>query len=411
MTNDVIVIGGGLSGLSCAALLARGGAKVRLVEGARELGGLGRSTVRHGFVLNRGAHALYRGGAALEVLEALGIEPRGQTPPLVGQAFLDGAMHRLPSTPWSILTTSLLTMAGRVSVLRTFAGLGRIDPSKFAGMSARAWLEEHVADPRARLFMAAMFRLSTYVGDLDALGADGALSQLQSAARGGVLYLDGGWQTMVDALKTAATSAGVRIDVGVPVVSVESGCVHLRDGSRQSARHVVFATPPAVITKLRGLSPSKESAQAKVACLDVGLCGLPAGPGLAFDLDDPMYLSIHSNVAALAPEGGALVHVLHYRPPADPADARAALESMLDRTLPGWRPLRVTEQFLPGIVATHGVPLASTGLAGRPSVSIEDGLWRVGEWIGAQGMLADAAFASAREAARAILQTSMAAAA
>ena len=66
-SGEIIVIGAGLGGLSAAALLARAGYAVRVLEAATQPGGRARSRVQDGYVLNLGAHALYRAGAAIGV--------------------------------------------------------------------------------------------------------------------------------------------------------------------------------------------------------------------------------------------------------------------------------------------------------------------------------------------------------
>src|SRR5207253_14118 len=70
---DTLVVGGGLAGLSAATYLARAGQRVTLLEKAPALGGRAVTDAPHGFTLNRGAHALYTGGAASEVLRDLGV--------------------------------------------------------------------------------------------------------------------------------------------------------------------------------------------------------------------------------------------------------------------------------------------------------------------------------------------------
>src|SRR6476646_4034092 len=67
--TDVVIVGGGLAGLSAAAYLARGGAAVTLFEKAAHLGGRAATQVYDGYYFNRGVHALYCGGATSEVLQ------------------------------------------------------------------------------------------------------------------------------------------------------------------------------------------------------------------------------------------------------------------------------------------------------------------------------------------------------
>ncbi|MCZ7537325.1 MAG: NAD(P)-binding protein [Acidimicrobiia bacterium] len=77
---DVIVIGGGLAGLTAAATARQAGASTLVLEAAQP-GGRARSTERDGFLFNRGGHAFYLGGEGAEILAELGVEPRGARPP------------------------------------------------------------------------------------------------------------------------------------------------------------------------------------------------------------------------------------------------------------------------------------------------------------------------------------------
>src|SRR5262245_22740898 len=96
-TGGTIVVGGGLAGLAAALWLARRGEPVTLFERAPRLGGRAQTRTQDGFRFNVGPHALYRAGAGLQVLGALGIAVSGRTPPLSGAyAFDGGRLHTLP---------------------------------------------------------------------------------------------------------------------------------------------------------------------------------------------------------------------------------------------------------------------------------------------------------------------------
>ncbi|HEU4730918.1 MAG TPA: FAD-dependent oxidoreductase [Kofleriaceae bacterium] len=83
-TNDVVILGGGVSGLSFAFHAARAGRAVRVIEQAEHLGGcLDTRTSPDGFWIELGAHTCYNSyGAFLDLLEALDLlgelQPRGK---------------------------------------------------------------------------------------------------------------------------------------------------------------------------------------------------------------------------------------------------------------------------------------------------------------------------------------------
>jgi phytoene dehydrogenase-like protein len=128
----------------------------------------------------------------------------------------------------------------------------------------------------------------------------------------------------------------------------------------------------------------------------------------ALGIDQPLYLSVHSAVAALAPNGGALVQLMKYLPlnyQAKNGDDERELEALMDLVQPGWRAVVIHRRFLPALTVTNAIPTASMkGTIGRPGPQVADvnGLFVVGDWVGSDGQLVDASFASARQAANLI---------
>ena len=179
-----------------------------------------------------------------------------------------------------------------------------------------------------------------------------------------------------------------------------------------TTRAVILAVDPAQTTALypavQNLPDATDAVPAKVACLDIGLDGLPR-PDILFALgvDRPLYYSVHSAAARLAPEGAALVHVARFLEPGERPDRGqliAELEGLMDLTQPGWRDHVRARQFLPAIPAISSIPLAANGgMNGRPGVVVQDeeGIFICGDWVGSVGLLADAAAASGRSAGEA----------
>lgn len=419
--TKAIVIGGGLAGLTAAAYLARGGVHVTVFERAQKFGGRAQTGERQGFSFNLGPHALYRRGAAAVALRELDVTYTGKLPALTGAyAIQRGAKQTLPQGLVSLLTTGLLGLPAKLEMVRLLGALGKIDARQIRHLSVREWLAQTLRQDESGQLVEALFRLATYANEPERMSAGVALAQLQMALSSGVLYVDGGWQSLVDGLKAVAEKTGVKFVVGAKVEQVEGGTrvqgVRLADGNRCEASAVIIATNPAEAaalveqnTELRRLADSLTPV--KAACLDVALRSLPQPRvGFALGIDQPLYLSVHSLTAKLAPEGGALIHVAKYlgSSPADnPAEIEAELEGALDLIQPGWRGELVERQFLPKMIVTHALATAAQGgLQGRPKPDAAgiEGLCIAGDWVGAEGWLADAGMASAKSAATMILQ-------
>jgi phytoene dehydrogenase-like protein len=419
--TKAIVIGGGLAGLTAAAYLARGGVDVTIFERAQKFGGRAQTNERQGFSFNLGPHALYRAGAAATVLRELGVKYTGRLPEVSGAyAIQHGVKQTLPQGFVSLLTTGLLGLPAKLEMARLLSALNKIAASRIIGLSVREWLSQTLQQIEARQLMEALFRVSTYTNEPERMSAGVALAQLQLALSSGVLYLDGGWQTLVDGLKTVAESAGVKFVAGAKVEQVVSDTrvrgVRLADGGQVEASAVILAVSPAEAAALVGQNAVLQRLEnsltpVKAACLDVALRRLPQPrASFALGIDRPLYFSVHSLAAKLVPENGALIHVMKYLgsdPANNPAEIEAELEGVLDLIQPGWRAEVVERQFLPKMTVAHALPtVAEGGLRGRPKPDVAgvEGLYVAGDWVGDEGLLADASAASARRAATLILQ-------
>ena len=339
--GTVVVVGGGLAGLVAATSLARAGRRVTVFEKARDAGGRARTQVEHGFEWNLGPHALYLGGAAARTLGALGIPFSGGKPAVSGFVLDRGVKHTLPGGLVSLLTTRLFGLGDKVETARLLAGLGRVDAAALATVRVDDWLRREIAHEDVRRLLAALFRLATYANSADQ-SAEAAVGNLQSALAHGVIYLDHGWQTLVDGLRAAAVASGARIETGTRVDAVlhddRVWGVRLAGGREERCDAIVVAGAPEDAASLveGGFLAAWAAAATPVrtACLDVGLSRLPV-PGATFGLgvDEPLYASVHTAVAKLHPSGGAVIHVARYIPVGTNGDARAderQLEGVLD---------------------------------------------------------------------------------
>ncbi|HEY8040589.1 MAG TPA: FAD-dependent oxidoreductase [Polyangiaceae bacterium] len=414
---DVAVVGGGLGGLASAALLARRGLDVVVLERASEPGGRAATHVHDGYRFNLGAHALYLGGAAARVLGGLGVAWSGKAPPSAGVAVLGGRTHALPLSAGSLLTTGLLGWSAKVQGGRLMARLGSIDTRALRGVPLRAWLDENVTEPVMRATFEAFARVTTYTSAPSLLDAGAAIAQIRQGQRPGVVYLDGGWQTLVDGVAGAARAAGARVHAGAHVTCAAPGdggwSVSLAGSGPVACRALVLATGPAAARSIVASDAlaawADRAIPVKTACLDVALSRLPdERTTFALGVDRPLYFSVHSRSARVAPPGAALVSTMKYLSPTAAPDAardEAELEGLLDLLQPGWRDVLVERRWLPGMIASNALVTATGGgLAGRPGPGVPDapGAFVVGDWVGGEGMLLDASLASAEQAAAAV---------
>jgi phytoene dehydrogenase-like protein len=446
--RNVVVVGGGLAGLAASIYLARGGRTVTLFEKRRMLGGRAVTNLRHGYRFNLGAHAFYRDGLAAKVYRELGIAVRGGLVKPRGIALLHGEELRLPTNWLSFIGTSLLSLRGKRQLASALLHIRRFGGTRAGAVTLREWTDARMSDSRARLVLEALVRLATYSDHPELESAPLALAQMKVAMRGS-LYVDDGWQKIVDSMHSAAISSGVNFVSSSRVVGVQhDGAVRAVElgglevdadrmdtqaiaypskpedveGARLPAETVLLAVDPTTAASLVG-DAGAEWAHARpvtAACLDVALRALPRPRNVfALGIDQPLYYSVHSAFAQLAPKGGALIHLSKYskdrhgtdeelegsRPRRTTAaiEDEQELEALLDRMQPGWREVLVHRRFLPAMTVTNALVAPGTK---RPSpVTSVRGLYIAGDWVGEEGLLSDAALWSARAAAKAILES------
>jgi phytoene dehydrogenase-like protein len=408
--TEIAVIGGGLAGLAAAAYAARSGSSVTLLERSSLLGGKAITNDLSGYKFNLGPHALYRGAAGMKALREFGIKPKGGVPPFKG-AFVHNGRAQPLSIP-GLVTTGFLSVSGKMQLARALASVQLTDPKSLRAESTRDWLARTAGDETARSVLEALVRVGTYTNNLD-MSAEVAVLQMKLAGRGNVLYIDGGWQTLVDGLSAVAEQAGARLMTSSRVSSIEQAdmgfSVRVEGAPPVRATSVIVATEPHVAAQLTSDAELRAFADraipVRAACLDIAVRGAPKPQDrFALGIDKPHYFSIHSGVAQLAPEDGAAMLAAKYLAPDDAASAeetQAELEALVDLMQPGWRDVLVEKRFLPNMTVVNALATPPNGLAGRPAVATPSlpGVFLAGDWVGDTDWLSDACYASAKRAA------------
>jgi glycine/D-amino acid oxidase-like deaminating enzyme len=409
----VVIVGGGLGGLTAAAQLSRLGVKCMLLDDNTDLGGRARTERHHGFALNYGPHRLYEDGAAVSGLRSLEIPidaaARG---PNGGYAVWRGRKHTLPVGLCSLMTTGLLGPRAKREIASVMAAVGELDRRSLRHVSIGEWVRTQIAADDVRQVVLAFVRHTTYCDDPGLFSAEAAIDQLQLSLRSRVLYIHNGWRSLIDSLATETKAAAGLVVRGTRVQAIDirderASAVILSDGSSVPARAVILAVGPRAAERILGGVPiCIPNAAVRVAALDVALERLPDPRAVfAVGIDQPWCFSADSTIARVAPNAGGLVHLAKYLPTGVDGSLsdESELEQAMDLLQPGWRRTVVYRRFLPTIVVSHAlVSAGSGGFAGRPRVAVPmtSNVFLAGDWVGTVGQLADACVSSALEAAR-----------
>ncbi|WP_341357515.1 FAD-dependent oxidoreductase [Rossellomorea sp. y25] len=419
---DVVIVGGGIAGLTAAIHTAKAGKRTLVFEQQKRFGGRAITNKKQGVYFNLGGHALYK-GEAYEAFRELGLRLEGSTPSIDAYGMWKEQVVPLPTNISSFFQTPLLSWAGKLEFAKWFIKLGKMDTSVWNEISIRDWIETQLHDPMLRNVFYALLRTSTYVLAPELHTAGPALKQLQRSLNG-VRYLDKGWGTLVEELRKLAVQLGVELvsDRKVGIIEHQDQNVHsilCQDGTRIEVSNVILTTPPSISHKLVPHADqtalhtwNDQSIPVTVACLDVGLRQLPKPRNqFTYGLDRSIFLSNHSREgkprpAILSDDGTQLISLFKYQgAQTDAAKDEAELEHVLDVVQPGWRNELVIRQFLPKMTVVHDFPHMNRTEDPGPAVPEIEGLYVAGDWASHGELLVDASVASAKRAVSHLLNT------
>ncbi len=173
MKHDLIIVGGGMAGLSCAWRLAAAGMRPLLLEAAPEAGGNVRSETVDGFLLERGPHTFLSSAEQIfDLAVQAGLEDQlVQSRPSASARFIvrGGRLHRAPDGPGSFFSTRLLSWRSKLRLAAEPLCTGRGHPDD----SALNFFERRFGAEAARV-IAGAFVSGVYAGDPATLSAPAA---------------------------------------------------------------------------------------------------------------------------------------------------------------------------------------------------------------------------------------------
>ncbi len=266
--HRVVVVGGGLAGITAALRLADAGRSVLLLESAAKLGGLTHSFQRGGLEVDNGQHVFLRCCEAyLRLLDRLGMRdqvvlqsrldvpvasPRRPKPTRLRRNGLPAPLH----LGGSLLRYPMLSPADRLRAVLGALAMRRLpgaDPS-LDEQNFGQWLARHGQNART---VAALWELFT-VATLNLPVAEASLAMAAKVFQTGLLSDaaagDIGWsriplqqlhgQAAVRALESAGAEIRTRCRVSELVPDDGGWLVRDQAGGTERVRQVVLAVPP-----------------------------------------------------------------------------------------------------------------------------------------------------------------------
>jgi prolycopene isomerase len=241
MDFDVVVVGAGFGGATCAPLLAKRGLRVALVEKNSQAGGKAMVISKNGFTYEMWPviHAPSKTSICLDVLRELGLEQEVELsiPEVQGAIFVGGGgdIRRFPARaepdPNEILDVLEVAEAERpraIEILTEIAllkdpALGELDETSF-----EAWLEQRNPPDGLRSYLHAICN-GVFMVTSDTLAASEAIRTVQEIllGTGGLYCRNGGIGRLAEVFASAVERNGGRVVYGARVrqIPVEDGRV------------------------------------------------------------------------------------------------------------------------------------------------------------------------------------------
>jgi len=246
--QDVVVVGGGISGLAAAYRLARAGVPVTLLEGSEQLGGLGTFFPYEDRWIERFYHCVMPTDEhLLPLIGELGLQDSVRWKETRMGMVVDGVRYPFNSAV-DLLRFTPLTLVqrvrfGAVSVLLRHLGRGR----DLDNLRTEDWLRGLYGEVIWKRIFEPMFgsKFGPAFGDVPALYLWQRLGRERNVATRG--YPSGGYRSIIEALRNGIESRGGIVRTTAPVDKLradENGAtIELPDGETIETEWVLSTAP------------------------------------------------------------------------------------------------------------------------------------------------------------------------
>lgn len=352
--TQVIVVGGGFSGLAAAYELARGGVPVHVLEAEPDLGGLAGAFEVGGEKLDRFYHHWFTNDLdVMALINELGLADRVEVQPTNTGMYYASRFFRL-SSPLDLLKFTPLRFLDRIRLgLLTLRARRVRDWHPLEDWTAREWLEELGGREVYRVVWQPLLqgKFGPFAEQVSAVWFWNKL-KLRGGSRGSkgeerLAYFRGGFVALAEALAGKIRELGGCVELNAPVTAIEpvAGGWHVvTPAGRLASRRVIATTPlPLTAQMIRGWArPDYTASLQRIQylgniCLVLEL-DRSLSPIYWLNVNDPSFPFVgvieHTNFVPPERYGGRhIVYLSKYLPPTDRLYSLSA-DEFLDYALP-----------------------------------------------------------------------------
>ncbi|MBB5958628.1 phytoene dehydrogenase-like protein [Saccharothrix tamanrassetensis] len=378
MAREIVVIGGGLAGLTASIACAEAGAAVTLHEAHSTLGGRGRTTPPP-YVAHEGAHVFYADGPHWTWLvernligDLAGIPARAA---LVAGFRYRGKLRRRP-------------FPGLLRMIRDRRRSAPVDRD-FASWAGERYGAE-AAKAAANAISVVTFDADT--GRLSAAFVWEQLHRVFAPTRPAVRYVVGGWPTVFARMARRARELGVQIELNSRVTEIPSV-------------PTIVATELASARALLG-DDSLTWESGRCVMLDLAVHRRRGDMFIVFDADQGGFHECYTmQDPSLAPENQSLFQLdMPIRSGESRADAMARVEELADLAVPGWRERTTWKRDAVARGRSGALDLPGQTWRDRPAIVRGGDVFLAGDMVAAPGMRGEISMNSAVVAAQEALR-------
>lgn len=423
---DVLIVGGGLAGLSAAAYLASKGKKILLLERG-SLGGRAVTLKIKDFSFNFGAHAIYgRDTSILRFLEReLGIKIEWRDfSPHKAKYDIGTELTDVPANVAGLFRTKAIKGADKIKftfeIFKTLIGTEK----GHQHLSIKRWMEEKHVSKEVQEMMLTLGSSNFFTSEPEKIPSTVFFDYYKRlfSTNKPVAYIGGGWQALINEfVRVIEHNDGVIVTKekveGVEVQDDQVTAV-LTNKSKYTADEFLFCIPPAELNKLfsetRIQYSIKQYTQYKpsyVYVYDVGLKERIDVPyTYVYDKKNRTFITdISFYDETCVPQGGQLLQAIAYIKEEDldnpeiMQEYQNKIESLYDKHFKGWRDVLV----VPRISKRAAAQEIKWTMNQQPMpIFFPDyrNLFFAGDWCIGKGQLSELSFTSAYEASQLILQ-------